>query len=283
VSIDPAWLAAQFPDLQGLAPLSVGGQKEVFSATHSSDGDVVLKVIKPTQDAEWTRREILAARQLSAKRVPAVLGDGVIATSVGPCVWLREQRILGPNVRDLLQSGPLPPLTALRLGLHVLECLRQAEALGVVHRDVKPDNIMQDQVGAFWLLDFGIARHLTLQSLTQTASPFGKFTVGYAPPEQFRNLKADIDGRADLFALGVTLYECLTGLNPFRNPPANDLTYLQRVVSLVVLPVTPAIATGADVRDLVHTMMQKRRDLRPRSVSEAYDWMRDICSKENVF
>jgi serine/threonine protein kinase len=129
--------------------------------------------------------------------------------------------------------------SVLRLGLHVLEALERAETVQIVHRDVKPDNIMCDGEGNFWLLDFGIARHLELSSLTPTASPFGKMTLGYAPPEQCRNVKGDIDSRADLFALGVTLHECATGRNGFFEPPACD----QRMAGMAcdVLPVLPTL------------------------------------------
>jgi serine/threonine-protein kinase len=80
-----------------------------------------------------------------------------------------------------------------------------AEAVSIVHRDVKPANIIVDPQGEFWLIDFGVARHLDLDSLTATAAPGGCGTIGYAPAEQCRNDKPDIDARADLFALGVTL------------------------------------------------------------------------------
>ncbi|MFX8601132.1 serine/threonine protein kinase, partial [Acinetobacter baumannii] len=74
---------------------------------------------------------------------------------------------------------------------------------------------MIDLNGDFWLLDFGIARHLAMSSLTADFRTFGKFTPGYAPIEQWRNLKSEIDSRSDMFALGVTIIEASTGVNPF--------------------------------------------------------------------
>jgi serine/threonine-protein kinase len=107
-------------------------------------------------------------------------------------------------------------------------------------------------------------------------------TLGYAPPEQCRNIKAEIDSRADLFALGVTLYECATGQHPFRHPPANDLEILRRVESLPLVRLNFPFPAGPVFSDLLDAMTQKRRDHRPRSAREAFDWMQEICASEQV-
>jgi eukaryotic-like serine/threonine-protein kinase len=277
VPLDASWVQAQFPDLTNVAALNSGGQKIVFAATHPVDGDVVLKLIKPGQPNETTDREVLAVQIVKSPRVPRILDQGRIQTALGELVWLREQRIVGQTVRQALAGGPLDKRKLLRLGLHVLEALAKAEEAQIVHRDVKPDNVIIDGSDAFWLLDFGIARHLTLNSLTGTGQMWGKFTLGYSPPEQMRNLKPQIDSRADLFALGVTLYECATGQHPFRQPPAGDLEILKRVETLTLTPLNLTFPTASEFRDLVEAMTQKRRDLRPASVKEALVWMQEIC------
>jgi len=279
VNVDINWLSAQFADLRNLAPLSRGGQKLVVSATHARDGDVVLKLIRPDQDVETTQREILAVLKVQSSRVPVIYEHGQIAAPIGDCVWLREQRIIGQNVRELLNGGPLPPEQFLRLGLHVLEALVDAETAKIVHRDVKPENIIRDASGNFWLIDFGIARHLALASLTATGDIWGKATLGYAPTEQIRNLKPDIDARSDLFALGVTLYETVVGRNPFLQPPGTPLEVLRRVENERLAPLTLTFSGGADLWDLIAAMTQKRRDLRPRTAREAFTWMQDICTQ----
>jgi len=154
-TIDLAWLAAQFPDLTNLAPIGQGGQKIVLSAQHSTDGPVVLKLIHPGQEVERTNRELIAITQVNSPRVPRVLERGQLTTAMGDCVWFREQRVQGESVRVRLRSGPFPANEVILLGLHVLETLADAEAVSIVHRDVKPDNIMRDLSGAYWLLDFG--------------------------------------------------------------------------------------------------------------------------------
>ena len=151
-----------------------------------------------------------------------------------------------------------------------------------MHRDVKPDNIMIDGRDDFWLLDFGIARHLTLSSLTGDGQVWGKFTLGYSPPEQCRNLKPQIDSRSDLFALGVTLYECVTGVHPFRYPPVSDLEVLRRVEIMPLPRLQLAFPSAAGFSDLVQAMAQKRRDLRPASARDALAWIQEICSAERA-
>jgi serine/threonine-protein kinase len=164
-----------------------------------------------------------------------------------------------------------------------LEALALAEAAQIVHRDVKPENIIRDSAGNYWLLDFGIARHLDLSSLTATGLPFGKMTLGYAPPEQCRNVKTEIDSRADLFALGVTLHESAVSRNGFFDPPPRDqIELLKRVERFVLAPILLPIAEKESFRDLVLTMTQKSRVHRPRTVAQALVWMKEICAKNGV-
>src|SRR5688572_8842283 len=87
---------------------------------------------------------------------------------------------------------------------------------------------MKSVKGDYWLLDFGIARHLDLSSLTPTLAS-GVGTLGYAPPEQYRNWKSDIDSRADLFAVGVTGFEAATGVHPFRDGAKSGAEVIDRI------------------------------------------------------
>lgn len=280
--ITAAWLATQFADIQDIAPLASGGQKQVFSAKHAHDGDVVLKLMYPSADIERTKREILAVANVKSNRVPAILGQGTIDTPIGPCFWFRERRIQGLTVRQQIASGPLAVPSLLRLALQVLETLVAAEAVSIVHRDVKPENLIADPTGDYWLIDFGLARHLGLDSLTATANCFGNVTWGYAPLEQCRNIKQDIDARADLFALGVTLYECATGTNPFRAGARDVLEVLKRVETGNLPRLQLSFTSASDFADLVATLTQRQRIHRPQSAQEAYLWISDICAKEHV-
>lgn len=282
--MDTSWLKPLFPGLSDFRPLGQGGQKLVIAAKHRADGDVVLKLINPNSDPEMVRREMLAVQAINSPRVPRIIDQGTVSTPFGTCVWLVEQLIEGSTVRQLLHQGPMSPVQVLRLGVQVLEVLALAEAAQKVHRDVKPDNLICDLNENFWLLDFGIARHLDLSSITATAAPFGKMTLGYAPPEQCRNVKDDIDPRADLFALGVTLHECAKGKNPFFDPPPRDqLELLRRVERFVLPPLLLPISAAESFRDLVDAMTQKSRVHRPRTVANAVSWMREICRANMVY
>lgn len=271
-------LAPIFPDLHGLAFLGQGGQRVVLSATHATEGDVVLKILPPFADEERMNREELAVTTVNSPRVPRILARGEIDTPVGRVFWIREQRIPGKNVRTVLRDGPLSTADVFRLGVHVLEALEAGEAVGIVHRDVKPDNIMRDESGAFWLLDYGIARHRDLPTWTSTgASPLG--TPGYAPPEQWCPAHTAVDSRTDLFALGVTLCECVTAKHPFRDNGTPE-SEVQRRIAMSQLPsfVVPGDRAN-EFHDFIVTLAMSRRDHRPDSVAEARNWLLDVGKK----
>jgi serine/threonine-protein kinase len=276
------WLRVNFPDLSNIAPIGVGGQKFVYSCSHPSDGEVVLKIIHPNTDQVTVDREVYAVEQVQSSRVPKIYETGHVMTPVGNCFWIREQRVEGTSLRTRLHNSPLTPQETLRFATQMLETLADAERVQIVHRDVKPENVMVDGSGDFWLLDFGIARHLTMRSLTANAMVFGKFTLGYAPSEQMRNLKGQIDNRADLFALGVTVVECATGQHPFRHGAANDMEILQRTENVQLPRLLLGLKDANGFADLVEVMTKKRRDHRCLSVQDALDWARQINAAEQA-
>ena len=283
LNLDVNWLAARFPNLSSLQAIGSGGFKVVYSCHHQSHGSVVLKIIQAGQDIETIRREIIAVNQVNSTRVPRVLETGSMdIPNVGTCIWFLEKRVSGSTLRQVLANDPLTTTDLLKLGLQTLEVLAESECAQIVHRDVKPENIMYDNQGEYWLLDFGIARHLTLDSLTATARPFGKFTMGYAPPEQMRNMKSDIDCRADLFALGVTLYESATGANPFVYGARDDLEKIRRVEQMPLPRLSLTFSAASDFASLIEAMTQKRRHHRPDTIADAMAWMQDICARENI-
>lgn len=278
--IDLGWLALQFPDLRDLQTLPVGGQKQVFSAKHAKDGDVVLKIMHPGSDPVRTEREIAAASKVRAPRMPAIFQHGQIRDKAGSYVWFREKRILGEPLNRRINTRLLTPPELLCLALHVAETLVAAEDVNIVHRDVKPANIIMDPSDGFWLIDFGFARHLDLDSITATAAPWGPGTIGYAPIEQCRNVKPEIDARADVFALGVTIYEAATGTNPHRDGARNDLERINRVAKVALPRLKDPISS--EFADLVTTLAQPNCVHRVQTAREAYEWIKDICDQEGV-
>ncbi|WAS99536.1 serine/threonine-protein kinase [Nannocystis punicea] len=272
------WLPKYLPGISNLRGLLEGGQKWVFSATHSTDGEVVIKLIKPHTADERVRREILAVKEINSTRVPRIFEDGVLrGTPLGfDVIWLREQRILGENVKQILQRSTLSQKEILALCRHVLEALVDMGHARIVHRDIKPENIIRSADGSYWLIDFGIARHLDLSSLTATAALGGPGTLGYAPPEQYRNKKRDLDGRADLFALAVTLVECISGKHPYVDG-ARDAPMVLKRIEGAPLPI-PKISwnRGRQFADFLTAMGQRRVDCRPRDASDALMWLQEL-------
>ncbi|HWB01386.1 MAG TPA: serine/threonine-protein kinase [Verrucomicrobiales bacterium] len=279
MNVDPQWIARKFPGLNAIARLTTGGQKAVFAAEHPEHGAVVFKMIHPSQGEQSVQRERLAVERVQSPRVPRILDAGEIAADLGPCFWFLEQRIQGLTLGNILRrDGPFDTETTMLLGAQMLEAINAAEEVHIVHRDIKPDNIMLDDGGNFWLLDFGIARHLTLTAITDIESRWGKFTPGYAPPEQFRNLQSEIDSRADLFALGITLYECRTGTNPFWSGVSSPLEVLRRVEGMP-LPRLGVNTVPDEFADFVAVLAQRRRDHRPRTAGMALQWINEIREK----
>jgi serine/threonine protein kinase len=282
MSVDVAWIQAQFPTISGLTQIGRGAQKWVFAGTHPADGDVVLKLFNPNAVEDRATREVQAVENIHSPRIPKVYEIGKVQGPLGEMIWLREQRIHADNLRRRLQTGPLGPTAVLRLGLHMLEALSAAEQARIVHRDVKPENIIMGGDGCFWLLDFGLARLLDETSLTATGAAFGVGTPGYAPPEQFRNRKDDIDGRSDLFALGVTLYEATEGVNPYWNGTHDVGEVIRRVETMPLPPITKDIEPSGAFRDMVLAMTRIRQDHRPSNAAEAFTWIQEICAAQGV-
>jgi len=280
LQVDLGWLALQLPNLANLQPLAAGGQKQVFTATHANDGEVVVKLMHPGSDPARTERELGAATQVQARRMPHIFEHGQLIGNTGTIVWFREQRIPGQSLRARIQTNTLSHHELLRLALHVSATLVAAEAVGIVHRDVNPANIIVDLHGAFWLIDFGLARHLDLESLTATAAIGGWGTLGYAPAEQCRNDKREIDARADLFALGVTLYEAATGRNPYREGARDGFEVIRRISTQQLPRLASQLPDG--LADLVATLAQPDLVHRCQTAREAHEWIRDLCDQEGV-
>ncbi|NEU76473.1 serine/threonine protein kinase [Hassallia byssoidea VB512170] len=283
MAIDIAWLQTQFPEISSLAPLNQGGQKEVFSGVHITDRTVVLKIYRPQTDIDRVIREIQAVQDIGSSRVPKVFDLGTRHSPIGDFLWVREEMVTGNNLRQILQAkGTLTPQQILRLGKQMLEALADAEKTRIVHRDVKPENIIIDNNSDAWLLDFGLVRHLDLVSLTATSDPYGAFTPGYAPPEQFRNRKCEIDARTDLFALGVTLYECLEGINPFIENASNLIEVLHRVETTSFPTISKPVDKRGQFSQLIWAMTRQRPDHRLSTITEALTWIEEICTEEGV-
>jgi serine/threonine-protein kinase len=205
--------------------LGRGGMATVFLARDvAADRPVALKVLHAelasTVGADRFKRVIRVAGRLDHRHILGVLDSGEIAQGEGQAagqLWFTMPYVEGESLYDRLQrERQLPAAEALRIALAVGEALGYAHAQGVVHRDVKPDNILLSGERVL-VADFGVARAVSevQEKLTQTGMIVG--TPTYMSPEQASGDK-QIDGRTDVFALGCVLYEMLAGEPPFTGP-----------------------------------------------------------------
>ena len=234
-----------------------GGQKIVFDGVHNSYGETVIKLYFQLNDPR-SLREIQIERDLNLSMVPKIYETGTIEYEGTETLYIIEQKVKGTELRKVLESGKRFSLeeavTFLEQGLEFIACI---ENKGIVHRDIKPENIIRADDGRIFFLDFGIARILGADSLTRTGAMMGPHTPGYAAPEQFNNLKKEIDSRADIFSLGVVTYECITGKNPFREGSINALEVLQKTETITPVQYSIKGDTQSQFMALLGAMMGK--------------------------
>src|ERR1700728_4799251 len=198
-----------------LKQLGEGGMGAVYKARdHELDRLVALKVIRPelAGHPDILRRfkqELILARQVTHKNVVRIFDLG----SADGRKFITMDFIEGSDLKSILnERGKLPAEEAIPIAQQICRALEAAHVEGVVHRDLKPQNIMVDDAGRVWLMDFGLARSMELAGLTRTGVLMG--TPDYMSPEQARAEK--VDARSDLFSLGIIFFEMLTGRLPFE-------------------------------------------------------------------
>ena len=259
-----------------------GGQKIVFDGVHNSYGETVIKLYFQLNDPR-SLREIQIERDLNLSMVPKIYETGTIEYEGTETLYIIEQKVKGTELRKVLESGKRFSLeeavTFLEQGLEFIACI---ENRGIVHRDIKPENIIRVDDGRIFFLDFGIARILGADSLTRTGAMMGPHTPGYAAPEQFNNLKKEIDSRADIFSLGVVTYECITGKNPFREGSINALEVLQKTETITPVQYSIKGDTQSQFMALLGAMMGKYPSRRPRTAKQAIDWLK-VAKKTFIY
>ncbi|HEX8959014.1 MAG TPA: protein kinase [Solirubrobacterales bacterium] len=204
-----------------LEQLGAGGMASVYSAIHTATEEAVAIKVLP---AAWgaapdlrarLRREADLLGRLRHQNVVRLIEVGEVAPDLGGGLYLAEEWL--PNALDRLlrvhYPDPLAPAAALRIGLGIARGLAACHSTGIVHRDVKPSNVLLRADGTPVLTDFGLAQSLEESGQHLTPSDVVVGTADYISPEQVSG--GPVDGRSDLYSLGVVLYEMLAGYVPF--------------------------------------------------------------------
>jgi hypothetical protein len=221
----PSELAPLAARYEFLSEMGQGGMGRVYQARDNETGDVVaLKVLHPqiASDpamAERFKNELRLARRITHKNVCRIFDFN----RVDAITYITMECVDGETLRQRIdRAGALPVAQAVTVMRQVCAGLQEAHAEGIVHRDLKPENIMITPTGVVKLMDFGIARSLTMG--TNTAHTLIG-TPAYMAPEQARG--GQIDARTDVYALGLVLYECLTGKRAFTGNTPVDVALKQ--------------------------------------------------------
>lgn len=259
-------IQAAFPDLEILECIGRGGMGIVYKARQPHlDRRVALKILAPELSAdpgfaERFSREARALAKLSHPNIVAVHDFG----HSGGYFWLTMEYVDGVNLRQAMQASRFAPEQALALIPELCAALQFAHDHGVLHRDIKPENILLDARGRVKVADFGIARMAGDErpefTLTMTGSALG--SAAYIAPEQIENPR-DVDHRADLYSLGVVLYEMLTGGLPLGRFPA------------------PSERSASDPRldEVVFKALEKERERRFQSADEVKAGVATACDR----
>jgi tRNA A-37 threonylcarbamoyl transferase component Bud32 len=244
-----------------------GGSAEVFRARdHRLDRVVAVKVLRPQFGSDATARSRFAveARSAAALNVSNIVPVYDFGAADDGSLFIVMRYIDGPSLRQILgDHGRLPAAAAADLGRQIAEALSAAHQHGLIHRDVKPGNILVDPAGTAHLTDFGTVKALVgADDLTKSGTIFG--TAAYISPEQATG--GSIGPATDLYALGVVLYEALSGRQPFEGDDPVALSYRHAHEDPIRLSsLMPTI--DPDLESVVTQSLQKNPHDRPHDAA----------------
>jgi len=189
----------------------IGGQGVVFKATSGAGAVSALKIYYPGSTNERTQREVDALRRISCPSLGKVLDTGTVEIRSEQCIYVVSEFIAGTALNERVSAGPMPLNQVAKIGHDVALAIEALWAERIVHRDIKPNNVMLTHDGRAVLIDLGVARHLSMDSLTTVGKTWG--TEGYMSPEQCAAMR-QLSCKSDVYALGVVLRECIAGRHP---------------------------------------------------------------------
>jgi serine/threonine protein kinase len=259
--------------------LGEGGMATVYKAWEAGLARHVALKVMPSEFAkdktfgERFDREAKVVAKLEHPNIIPIFAYGI----QGGMPWMAMRMVSGGNLASLGRGRPVPPKRALDIVEAVADALDYAHEKGVIHRDVKPQNILLDESGRVYLVDFGIAR-LTegAQRLTQAGLVAG--TPHYMAPEQA--LGGDLDSKVDIYALGVVTYELLTGSTPFQAENPMDVL-MKHISDPIPVPPRGSIPDGL-IEPLLRCLAKKPEDRWPTAKAFAEALVRGLYESEVV-
>jgi serine/threonine-protein kinase len=260
--------------------LGGGGMSATFIAEETALGrHVVLKALSPELSAglnvERFEREVHVAARLQHSFIVPLLSAGV--TQGQP--WYTMPLVNGESLRArLAREGAMPHTAAARILRDVAEALAYAHSQGVVHRDIKPDNILLSGSHAL-VTDFGIAKAMSDSTGGAAVTGIGVAigTPAYMAPEQAAG-DSNTDQRADLYALGITAYEMVSGKLPFAYPSARE-TFSAHITEAPKPLSSVAPSVPADLAALVHQLLSKHPNDRPQHAENVADALSNMITR----
>jgi tetratricopeptide (TPR) repeat protein len=219
-----------------LETLGKGGMGTVFLARDETlDRTLAVKVIRPENlGSSGKERFLREARACSLINHPNIVTVYAAGEDEG-LLYLAMELLEGRTVREIIEEGPVDWRTAVSWMIDLLGALAQLHGEGLVHRDLKPENIIVTSSGVPKLMDFGIVRVITSQTITVEGSTVG--TVTYMSPEQA--LGKRVDASSDVFSMGIVLYELLTGQHPF--PGDHPMAVMYSITNEPARPIEPKL------------------------------------------
>lgn len=260
--------------------INKGGMKTVYKAIKKSGEIVALKTMTKVNNPR-NLQEIAVMKELELDNVPKVLSSGYVfdASIDEDLLYVEEEFVEGNSYREWLAKGNRANLSRAYYLLKTLLSIEiELEKRGILHRDIKPDNIIERNDGKVFLIDFGIAKVIGGESYTLTSAAMGPCTPGYAPHEQITNQKLKQDVRTDLFQIGVTIYELCSGHNPFIEPVDDLHAIITKTISKIPDPLRLEGDTNGLFNQLVLMLMAKNPSQRPDSASDALRYLDAISS-----